>query len=117
MKEVYTMKNWMSIDISRISPEDVGSVWKCFVGSEVFYRANSVSNPFQAYVVAWHRDHHAFTCTCPSGLVGFSNCTPDAAGWSLCRHVRAVVAAVLEERQALAELRTIIEREGASVAA
>jgi hypothetical protein len=74
MKEVYLMKSWKSIDISHVTSEDVGNVWKVFVGKEEFYRANSATDPFKAYTVAWHRDHHAFTCTCAAGLVGFSNC-------------------------------------------
>lgn len=52
---------------------------------------------------------HGFTCTCEAGQRGFTGVTKHPSG--CCQHVRAAIAASIEERKALAEQARRIEED------
>src|SRR5204863_3936045 len=65
-----------------------------------FYQVESERDSLVEYQVKWSRER-GFTCTCPAGAVGFSNCRD-----GVCKHVRWSLAAAKEERDHFAALET-----------
>jgi hypothetical protein len=90
------------IDISTVTGEQIGMCHKVFVGSVVWFKVQSESDPLKEYTVA-HSKEYGFTCTCPSGNIGFSNCKD-----GVCKHVKWALACAREEKEAVAELHRLI---------
>jgi hypothetical protein len=90
------------IDTTNVTPEQIGMVWKYFVGSLPFYKCYSESDPFKQYIISWSREH-GFSCTCKAGLNGFANCKDGC-----CKHVKWALACERETRAAIAELEAAI---------
>jgi hypothetical protein len=100
-----------------VTPEQVG---KCYavVGPDgkKFYQVESSGtfdehNKLIEYKVTYSKEY-GFRCTCPSGRYGFWNVTHDSG---VCWHVRAAVAAAIEEKQALRGLIVVQEEEPVNI--
>ena len=104
------MKSCSEIDTSTVTSQQIGACYKVFVASIPFYKVQSESDPFKQYTISWSREH-GFTCTCPSGQHGFSNCKD-----GVCKHCKWALACERETREALAELEAAIKAQAAPVA-
>ncbi len=65
----------------------------------IFYKVRSESDPDKTYAVRFLHGK-GFTCTCPSGLIAFSNCHNQ---FNCCKHVRWAVTAEWVYQAELAE--------------
>jgi hypothetical protein len=90
-----------SIDLSCVTPADIGRAHKVFgPDNQPFYLVQSSRDPIVEYKVTWH-PRRGFQCRCPAGQEAFVHCR------DVCQHVKIALAAAREEREALAELHVV----------
>lgn len=100
------------------TPEQVGSAYKCFEGSQPFYKVVNSKQEYDSeghlieYTVKAKYDKEAqkwvFSCTCLSGQHNFANVKHQS---KVCWHVRAALACAQEEKKALREMAAQIDAE------
>lgn len=96
------MKKASEINISNVTANGIGRCHKVFdlQTGKAFYQVESERDSLVEYQVKWSRER-GFTCTCPAGERGFSNCRD-----GVCKHVKWSLAASKEERDYFASLET-----------
>jgi hypothetical protein len=103
------------------TPEQIGQAYKCFEGSQPFYKVVNSKNEYDAeghlieYTVKARYDVEAkewvFSCTCECGHWNFHNVKHES---KVCWHVRAALACAQEEKKALREMSAKVDAEKAA---
>jgi hypothetical protein len=98
----------VSQHISDVTAEQIGKCTKIwdFQTSQEIYLVENEAEDFDndGQVIEYpvrYSEAHGYTCGCPSGKYGFANVKHPSG---VCKHIRWVVACILEEQTALTEL-------------
>lgn len=88
----------ISSNLISVTPEQIGAAHLVHIDGVNFYQVQS-AHSIEEYDVKYSREL-GYTCSCKSGQNGFANVKHPSG---VCWHVRAAIAAQIEEKSAMVE--------------
>lgn len=115
MVKASTVLEYVKSHLEEISAQEIGRCHKVYdfqIKQDVYLVENSRDltdneGNIIEYKVTYDKKH-GFRCSCPCGQTGFSSVKHPSG---TCKHVRASIAAAIEEAEALAAIQRKIEEE------
>jgi hypothetical protein len=108
MVKASTVREYVKTHLEEISAQEIGKCTKVYdfeLKQNVYLVENSRDlTDDEGNIIEYkvtYDEKHGFRCSCPCGQTGFSNVKHPSR---VCRHVRASIAAAIEETKALAEI-------------